>query len=100
MSDALSYIDQYFQEELSAEEKQAFEHRCLADPAFAQMVAFYISVHQHLQQGWAERKKQQFAHLEVSDDNTSFSVNGELKTNGSYLKEEKEVLSTISNQER
>src|SRR3954469_23066072 len=100
MNDVLPYIDRYFNNELAAEEKKTFEGRCLADPAFARMVAFYISLQEHSQQQWAERKKQQFAQLEVeafSADETFFSANGELKANEHYGEEEEEpgVINSI-----
>src|SRR6476619_3397247 len=79
MNDMLPYIERYFNGELSSEEKKTFESRCLSDPAFARMVAFYISLQEYSQQQWAERKKEQFAKLEVeafSEDATSFSTNG------------------------
>jgi hypothetical protein len=82
MSDVLPYIDHYFNGGLSTEDKKTFEERCLADPAFAHMVAFYISLQGHLHQQWTERKKQQFAQLETetfSADETSISKNGMLK---------------------
>ena len=78
MNDVLPYIDRYFNGELSTEEKKTFEGYCLADPAFASMVAFYISLQEHSQQQWAKRKKQQFALLEAesfSADEPSFFIN-------------------------
>src|SRR5437763_1862171 len=65
MKDELPYIDRYFTGELSTEEKKTFEGRCLADPAFARMVAFYISLQEHSPQQWEERKREQFAQLEA-----------------------------------
>src|SRR5690348_16375163 len=91
MNDVLPYIDRYFNSELSTEEKKAFESRCLSDPAFARMVAFYISLQEQSQQQWAERKKQQFAQLEVAasyTDETFFSGTGMRKADEDYGKEE------------
>jgi hypothetical protein len=67
MNSSLNYIDRYFQQELVPTEKKEFESRCLSDPAFAQMVAFYISLQDHLQAQWADQKKREFALLEVAD---------------------------------
>src|SRR4051794_20158381 len=105
MNSVLPYIDRYFNDELSTEEKRGFEGRCLADPAFASMVAFYISLQEHSQQQWAERKKQQFARLEVeafSGDETFFSTNGELKANEHYGEEQEpgDINSIGENEDR
>src|SRR4051812_10569392 len=92
MKEVLPYIDRYFNGELSDEEKKTFEGHCLSDPAFASMIAFYISLQEHSQQEWVKRKKQQFALLEaepLSADKTSFPINGALKASGDYGKEEK-----------
>ncbi len=91
MTDVLPYIDYYFNGELSTEEKRTFEERCLADPGFARMVAFYISLQEHSQQQWAARKKQQFDQLEAetfSADETSLLTTGVLKASEHYWKEE------------
>lgn len=60
MSDALSYIEDYFTGRLSAEEKQAFEDKCASDPAFAGEVAFYISARDRLGQQLYNQKKNEF----------------------------------------
>src|SRR3954464_5978512 len=91
MNDVLPYIDRYFNGELSTEEKKTFEGRCLADPAFARMVAFYISLQEHSQQRWIERKREQFAQLEAETffaDEPSFYRNGALNTSEQYWIEE------------
>src|SRR3954447_14110709 len=93
MKEVLPYIDRYFNGELSNEEKKAFEGDCLADPAFASMVAFYISLQEHSQQEWVKRKKQQFARLEVESlpaDKTSFPINGAMNASGHYRNEEEQ----------
>ncbi|MEI6946938.1 hypothetical protein V9K67_07020 [Paraflavisolibacter sp. H34] len=84
MNSALNYIDRYFQHELVPAEKKEFESRCLSDPAFAQMVAFYVSLHDHLRGQWAEQKKREFALLEEADPSAldsyyaNFQPTGEL----------------------
>src|SRR3954447_24134751 len=91
MKEVLPYIDRYFNGELSNEEKKAFEGDCLADPAFASMVAFYISLQEHSQEEWVKRKKQQFARLEaesLSADERSFSISEALNVSEYYGNEE------------
>ena len=63
MTDTLSYIDDYFQQQLTEDEKHIFEKRCAEDTAFAGEVAFYITTRQVLkeellQQKQASRKKE------------------------------------------
>lgn len=60
MSETLSYIDNYFNGSLSAEEKSSFENRCASDPAFAKEVAFYIAARDELKAVVADQKKQEF----------------------------------------
>lgn len=63
MSDALSYIEDYFTGKLSAAEKQIFEDKCTSDPAFAGEVAFYISARDKLNQELYAQKKNEFDNL-------------------------------------
>jgi len=99
MIDVFPYIDRYFNGELSSEEKKTFEERCLADPAFVRMVALYISLLEHSQQQWAERKKEQFARLEAESffaDEPSFFRNGALNTSEQYwIEDETEDANTV-----
>ncbi|MGZ8511282.1 MAG: hypothetical protein ACXWWA_12930, partial [Chitinophagaceae bacterium] len=41
--DNLEYIEEYFNEQLSAERKSEFEQKVAADPTFAEEIAFYLS---------------------------------------------------------
>ena len=41
--DNLEYIEAYFNEELTPEKKREFEQRIIADPVFAEEIAFYVS---------------------------------------------------------
>jgi hypothetical protein len=104
MNDEIPYIDRYFNGKLSTEEKKTFEGRCLADPAFSRMVAFYISLQEHSKQQWVERKREQFAHLEAElffADESSFSGNGALNTSEQYWIEEKTGdTNTVEERER
>lgn len=65
MTDTLSYIDDYFQQQLPDAERRIFETRCAEDTAFAGEVAFYITSRQALkdellatkQTAWKEASK-------------------------------------------
>ena len=61
MSDALEYIEAYFAGTPSATEKEAFANRCASDPAFAEDVAFYISLRKGVQQELYIQKQDLFA---------------------------------------
>lgn len=63
MIETLEYIDLYFTNQLSAQEKVAFEKRCESDPAFANEVAFYISARSELKNVLIEQKKSEFQEL-------------------------------------
>ena len=54
--DNLEYIEAYFNEELSPEEKKEFEQRIISDPVFAEEVAFYLSSKQAAAAEMTERK--------------------------------------------
>lgn len=101
MSDLLEYIERYFNGEFSPEEKTTFEGRCLSDPAFARMVAFYISLQEELQQQWIEQKKQEFSRLEATafSSDGRFSLNGSPVPNARHSEEQKEAPLTESNKE-
>src|SRR5215216_5946522 len=63
MSETLEYIDKYFNGELSAPEKSAFEERCESDPVFAEDIAFYIQVRAGLKDEVREQKKKEFGEM-------------------------------------
>jgi hypothetical protein len=67
MNESLVNIDQYFNGELTPEQKKAFEDRCLADPGFAKEVAFYIMMRDQAKEQWVKQKKQEFATLKESE---------------------------------
>jgi anti-sigma-K factor RskA len=50
MPGTLEYIESYFQQTLSSEERSAFEIRCERDEEFAKDVAFYITARQALRE--------------------------------------------------
>ena len=100
MSNSIPYIDRYFNGELIPAEKKTFESRCLSDPAFARMVAFYISLHDHLKEQWAEQTKQEFAELEEVDsvvDPADFGMNSDLNVNIAFQKRGEKVPSINKN---
>src|SRR4051794_28571501 len=102
MSDSLSYIDRYFRDELSGEEKKSFESRCVTDHAFAGMIAFYISLHEQVEQQWVERKERELAKLQAEglfDDETLLPLNIDQEINGYYRGEGNEVPANRTNEE-
>jgi tetratricopeptide (TPR) repeat protein len=63
IDDNMSFIDSYFNGQLPAAGKEAFEDRCASDPVFAEEVAFYISARDGLKKQLYEQKKKEFAGL-------------------------------------
>ena len=59
----MQYIEEYFKGAISAETKQAFEQRIISDPAFAEDVAFYVSVNGLLTEQAKQEKKEKFREL-------------------------------------
>ena len=57
MNDTLTYIEAYFQDQLSGKEKLEFEQRCQADDSFAGEVAFYIAARQSIKDELLRQKK-------------------------------------------
>ncbi len=58
MEDTIAYIESYFQQTLSSEERAVFETRCETDENFAKEVAFYIAARQALREALLEQKAQ------------------------------------------
>jgi len=65
MSDSIAYIDGYFTGVMTEQEKAAFEIRCADDIGFAQEVAEYVSMRELLQEQLHDRKRQEFALLNL-----------------------------------
>lgn len=61
MSKSLEYIEAYFENKLSIQEKQIFEDRCIQDTNFAGEVAFYISSRKAIRQKLLEQKRNQWS---------------------------------------
>jgi tetratricopeptide (TPR) repeat protein len=55
--DNLDYIESYFNEELTPEKKSEFEQRIIADPVFAEEIAFYLSSKQAIATVVSEQRK-------------------------------------------
>ena len=71
MPGTIEYIESYFQQTLSSEDRVAFEARCEKDEAFAKDVAFYITARQALReellgQKVAEWKKEDAVREEIA----------------------------------
>lgn len=60
MPDTFEFIESYFQQKLSNEEKVAFETRCESDEAFAKEVAMYVTTRQVLQEELLQQRQQQW----------------------------------------
>src|SRR4051794_16239803 len=67
MSELYDYIDRYFNAEMTEKEKGEFENRCSSDTAFAEKIAVYAAMHDHLQQKNIQWKEQQVRELEKED---------------------------------
>jgi tetratricopeptide (TPR) repeat protein len=70
MSGTIEYIESYFQQTLSGEEKAAFEARCETDEMFAQEVAFYITTRQVLREELLVQKQKQWKEQDLEEEET------------------------------
>ncbi|HTQ29218.1 MAG TPA: tetratricopeptide repeat protein [Puia sp.] len=61
--DNLEYIDSYFKGEMAAGEARQFDQKIQDDPAFAEEVAYYLSVLMAGKEQVAEEKKQRFREI-------------------------------------
>jgi len=68
MADTIEYIESYFQQTLSSEEKSAFEQRCEIDEAFAKEVAFYITARQFLKEELLKEKSQSWKQQSIAKE--------------------------------
>ena len=57
MNDTLTYIEAYFQNQLSEKEKQEFNERCATDETFASEVAFYVTARQSMKNELLKQKQ-------------------------------------------
>ncbi|MET0243114.1 MAG: tetratricopeptide repeat protein [Flavitalea sp.] len=67
MNDQLEFIDDYFQKQLSDEQRSRFEARCISDQEFAKEVAFYISSREALREVLLAEKKKAWAAITPKD---------------------------------
>ena len=63
MQDTLEYIEDYFCNKLSSEEKSNFEQRCVSDTKFCAEVAFYVSTRDALKNEVVAQKRKEFDEL-------------------------------------
>jgi tetratricopeptide (TPR) repeat protein len=68
MTGITEYIESYFQQTLSTEERTAFEARCETDEAFAKEIAFYIATRQALREELLAQKQQQWKQQDVESE--------------------------------
>lgn len=61
MQETLEYIEAYFTQTLSPEERKDFEKRCEADATFAREVAFYLTARSAAREVLMEEKQKSFA---------------------------------------
>ena len=86
MNELTEYMDRYFSNELSAEEKEIFENRIISDPVFAEEFAIYVTINEHVKQQWYNRRKQELTALAQDIDVDSRSL---------ALREIDEILNTV-----
>lgn len=70
MPGTMEYIESYFQQTLSDEEKAAFEARCGTDEMFAKEVAFYITTRQLLREELLVQKQKQWKEQDLEEEET------------------------------
>jgi tetratricopeptide (TPR) repeat protein len=70
MEDTIVYIESYFQQTLSSDERAVFETRCETDENFAKEVAFYITTRQAMREALLEQKAQAWKEEVVQDEKT------------------------------
>lgn len=68
MPGTMEYIELYFQNTLSNEERAEFEKRCETDESFAKEVAFYLTARQVLREELLVQKQQQWKELAVEEE--------------------------------
>jgi hypothetical protein len=71
MPGTIEYIESYFQQTLSNEERLAFETRCETDESFAKEVAFYITARQALREELLAQKQQQWSDETVAEEESA-----------------------------
>ena len=64
----MEYIESYFQQTLTGEERIAFEKRCETDEVFAKEVAFYITSRAVLREELIAQKQQQWKEAVTADE--------------------------------
>jgi tetratricopeptide (TPR) repeat protein len=72
----LEYIDDYFNGDMLPGQTRKFEERIVEDPAFAEEVAFYVSVKEVARERAIEGKKRRFNELYRKSDTVPFEAPG------------------------
>lgn len=70
MENTLEYIESYFQNELPATERLAFEEKCTNDESFAGEVAFYVTSRQVLREALLKDKQSAWSSLQADAGST------------------------------
>ncbi len=83
MPDTIEYIESYFQQTLSDEEKAVFEARCETDEMFAHEVAFYITTRQALREELIVQKQKQWKEQVLVEEETPVVS---IKRNTSFIR--------------
>lgn len=71
--DNLEYIEAYFNDELSPEEKEELEQKIIADPVFAEEIAFYLSSKQVIAATTMEQRER------FKEIYTTYNANGDME---------------------
>jgi tetratricopeptide (TPR) repeat protein len=74
MTGTSEYIESYFQQTLSPEEKAAFEQRITTDEAFAKEVAFYVTTRQAMREALLEQKENEWKEATEEDTTPVISI--------------------------
>ena len=86
MPGTIEYIESYFQQTLSSEDRVAFEARCEKDEAFAKDVAFYITARQALREELLGQKVAEWKNEDAVQEETApvISMNKRRSTFGKW----------------
>lgn len=74
MNTTLAYIDDYFNNELSNNEKVEFESKCLTDEVFANEVAFYLASKQVVKEELLKEKSDQWSGKSEANKEVPYSA--------------------------
>lgn len=66
--DTMDFIESYFNQTLSEEERSEFERRCVEDTAFAHDVAFYVAARESLRENLLQQKQTTWQQNKVEEE--------------------------------